>query len=145
MEPLPNEDRTVWLTFNGEIYNFVSLRKELEALGHVFGSRTDAEVVVHGYEQWGPDVVTHLRGMFAFALWDQKLKKLVIARDRVGKKPLFYCELGGEFFFASEIHALLEFSSVPHDVDTDAIDAYLTWWYVPAPASGFRAIKKVPP
>lgn len=144
-QPLSNEDGTVWITFNGEIYNFQALRDELSALGHQFRTRTDTEAIVHAYEQWGPDCVRRLRGMFAFGLWDQRRRRLFLARDRVGKKPLFYSQQGGRFLFASELQGLLAHPEVPREADVTAIDAYLTWGYIPAPQTGFRGIRKLPP
>jgi len=144
-QPLSNEDGSVWITFNGEVYNFQSLRDELEGLGHQFRTRTDTEAIVHAYEQWGPDCVKRLRGMFAFAIWDQRRRRLFIARDRVGKKPLFYTQQGGRFLFASELQGLLADPSVSREVDLPAVDAFLTWGYIPAPHTGFRGISKLPP
>lgn len=144
-EPVPNEDETVWLTFNGEVYNFRQLRAELESLGHRFRSRTDAEVVLHGYEQWGVGVLDRLRGMFAFGIWDESRNRLFLARDRVGKKPLFFTQDGGGLSFASELQGLLAMHDRGFEVDADAIDAYLALGYVPAPWSGFRGIEKLPP
>ncbi|MCS6806076.1 MAG: asparagine synthase (glutamine-hydrolyzing) [Blastocatellia bacterium] len=144
-QPLSNEDGTVWITYNGEIYNFQSLRQELEALGHQFRSRTDTEVIVHAYEQWGTECVKRLRGMFAFGVWDEKRRRLFLARDRVGKKPLFYARVGGRFLFASELQGLLADPAVPRQVDPQALDAYLSLGYVPAPQTAFRDIQKLPP
>src|SRR5262249_49304309 len=101
-QPLANEDGTVWITFNGEVYTFQQLRTELEGLGHRFRTRTDTEAIVHAYEQWGTDCVKRLRGMFAFAIWDTGRRRLFLARDRLGKKPIFYTETPGSFRFASE-------------------------------------------
>ncbi|MCC2670419.1 MAG: asnB, partial [Armatimonadetes bacterium] len=143
-QPMSNEDGSVWITFNGEIYNFQALRDELESLGHQFHSRTDTEVIVHAYEQWGTDCVRRLRGMFAFAIWDQRNRRLFAARDRVGKKPFFYTVQGGRFLFASELQGLLAFPGVPREVDFQAVDAYLSLGYVPPPRSGFRNIRKLP-
>ncbi|MDQ4145630.1 MAG: asparagine synthase (glutamine-hydrolyzing) [Actinomycetota bacterium] len=145
MEPLPNERRDMWLSFNGEIYNHVDLRDDLRRKGHVFASETDAEVVVHGYEEWGTDVVHRLRGMFAFAVWDQRARSLFLARDRLGKKPLFYTVQGDRFMFASELQGVLAFEGVPREPDMDAVDAYLSWGYVPAPRTGFSGISKIEP
>ncbi len=143
--PLANEDGSIWVTHNGEIYNFESLRGELEALGHRFRSRTDTEVIVHAYEEWGTECVRRFRGMWAFGLWDQRRSRLFLSRDPVGKKPLFYTEQNGGFLFASELQALLASHAVPREVDLDAIDSYLAWGYIPAPQTGFRGIKKLPP
>jgi asparagine synthase (glutamine-hydrolysing) len=107
-QPLCNENETVWIVFNGEIYNFQELRAELERSGHKFNSHTDTEVIVHAYEQWGTECVKKLRGMFAFAIWDQQKRRLFLARDRVGKKPLYYADNGRCFAFASELQGLLQ-------------------------------------
>jgi asparagine synthase (glutamine-hydrolysing) len=144
-QPLSNEDGTIWVTFNGEVYNFQSLRRELESLGHQFRTQTDTEVIVHAYEQWGTDCVKHLRGMFAFGLWDQRQQRLMLARDRVGKKPLFYAQFGQCFLFASELQGLLADKQVPRDTNYEAIDAYLTYGYIPAPNTAFQGIFKLPP
>src|SRR5438445_3672612 len=131
-QPLSNEDGTVWITFNGEIYNFQALRGELEGLGHGFRTQTDTEVIVHAYEQWGTGCVRRLRGMFAFAVWDQRRRRLFLARDRVGKKPLVYTQQGERFLFASELQGLLAERGCPHRgripraVDLGALDAYLS-------------------
>lgn len=144
-QPMTNEDGTVRVTFNGEIYNFRSLRDELSALGHRFCTQTDTEVIVHGYEQWGAECLHRLRGMFAFAVWDQRRRCLLLARDRLGKKPLFYAHTDDRFLFASELQALLAGPGVARDVDLEALDAYLSWGYIPAPKTGFRSISKLPP
>lgn len=144
-QPLSNEDGSIWITFNGEIYNFQALRQELESSGHVFRSHTDTETIVHAYEQWGTDCVKHLRGMFAFGIWDQHRRRLFLARDRVGKKPLFYTQQGDRFLFASELQGLLAEPSVAREPDITALDDYLSWGYIPAPRSGFRDISKLPP
>ena len=142
--PLSNEAGDVWVTFNGEIYNFVELRTELEKLGHRFRSGTDTEVIVHAYEQWGTRCVHRFRGMFAFAIWDQSKGRLFIARDRVGKKPLFYMRHGGDLLFASELQGLLALPAVPREPDAEALHTYLSWGYIPAPLTGFKGIKKLP-
>src|SRR5690349_16671491 len=107
-QPIPNEDRSIWVVLNGEIYNFVELRDELRAKGHRFRTLSDTEAIVHLYEELGPRCVERLRGMFALAIWDANVGRLLLARDRFGKKPLYYAELGGRFVFASEVKALLE-------------------------------------
>jgi asparagine synthase (glutamine-hydrolysing) len=144
-QPLANEDGTLWLTFNGEIYNFQALRRELEAAGHAFRSQTDSEVVVHAYEEWGTGAVTRFRGMFALALWDTRRRRLWLARDRVGKKPLVFAQVRDRFVFASEIQALLAHPGVPRDVDPRAIHQYFSLGYVPAPGSAFAHIRKLQP
>src|SRR5262249_43298403 len=143
-EPMANEDGTLWLVFNGEIYNFKELRKELEPR-HRFKSQGDGEVILHLYEERGEDVARALDGMFAFALWDAKRKKLLLARDRAGKKPLFYHD-GAEFFaFASEVKALLANPGVPRERDAEALPLYLTYGYVPTPGTFYRHIRALPP
>lgn len=144
-QPMANADGTIWVTFNGEIYNFQSLRAELEGLGHHFRTCTDSEILVHAYEQWGSECVKRLRGMFAFALWDPRQRRLFLARDRVGKKPLFYTQIGGCFLFASEIQGLLAAGNIPREVHFPALDAYLSWGYIPAPQTAFRGVFKLPP
>jgi len=144
-QPMSNEDGTIWVTFNGEIYNFRELRARLEGLGHRFATRSDTEAIVHAYEQYGPACVKELRGMFAFALWDQPRQTLLLARDRVGKKPLFYAEIDGQWVFASELQALLQHPGLAREVDWTALDDYLTYGYVPAPKTIFRGVHKLPP
>jgi asparagine synthase (glutamine-hydrolysing) len=144
-QPIYNEDRTVAVVLNGEIYNFRELRRRLEASGHRFRSDGDTEAIVHLYEEEGVECVRHLDGMFAFALWDEPRRRLLIGRDRVGKKPLFYSLRGDALSFASELRALLEDEEVPRDVDEQAIDCYLAYGYVPAPLSAFAAVRKLPP
>jgi len=144
-QPMSNEDGSLQLTLNGEIYNYKELRRGLEEQGHVFRSHTDTEVVVHLYEQYGPDCVKKLRGMFAFAIWDDKKKALFLARDRVGKKPLLYFFDGKTFCFASEFKALFSCGLVPKETDAQAIDQYLSFGYVPAPQSVYRGVFKLPP
>ena len=144
-QPIFNEDRSVVLVMNGEIYNFEILRDELLARGHRFRSRTDSEVLVHLYEEHGPEMVHRLRGMFAFAIWDARARRLFCARDRVGKKPLFWAQRGDTLWFASEIRALLEDPAVDRGIDHAAVAAYLALEYVPHPMSAFKMIRKLPP
>jgi asparagine synthase (glutamine-hydrolysing) len=146
-QPIFNEDGTVCVVFNGEIYNFLDLRTELEARGHRFATHADTEVVVHAYEDFGVECIDRLWGMFALALWDSRRNLLLLARDRLGKKPLVYYAdpRAGGLAFASELHALLAHPSVPRDVDLHAIDDYLTYLYVPSPTTAFRDVKKLPP
>jgi len=144
-QPLSNQDGTVWITFNGEVYNFQALRGELESLGYRFRTRTDTEVIVYAYEQWGTECVKRLRGMFAFAIWDRRRRRLFLARDRVGKKPLCYTRAGGRFLFASELQGLLADRDVPREVNLPAISDYLTYGYVPAPQTAYQGIYKLPP
>jgi asparagine synthase (glutamine-hydrolysing) len=144
-QPMANAGGGVLITFNGEIYNFQQLRRELESLGHNFRTRTDTEAIIYAYEQWGVDCLARLRGMFAFGIWDRKLRRLFLARDRVGKKPLFYARFGDRFLFASELQGILADKDVPREVDPRAIDAYLSYGYVPAPRTAFKGIYKLPP
>jgi asparagine synthase (glutamine-hydrolysing) len=143
-QPMSNEDGTVWITFNGEIYNFRVLRAELEDLGHVFRSDSDTEVIVHAYEEYGRKCLDRLRGMFAFAIWDARTQTLFLARDRVGKKPLFYYIGHDRFLFASEIKALLTDRAVSREPDPIAMDHFLALQYIPAPLTAFRGIRKLP-
>ena len=145
VSPLPNEDGTVWVTFNGEIYNFQQLRAELLEQGHVFRTATDTEVVVHLYEVYGIECLAHMRGMFAFALWDARLKRLFAARDRLGKKPFFYTRTDSAFVFGSEIKAITADPDVRVAPNYQAIDEYLTYQYVPSPLTAFDGISKLPP
>jgi len=144
-QPMSNEDGSVWTVFNGEIYNFRELRAELLERGHVFRSKTDAEVIVHLYEEEGERFVERLHGMFAIAVWDTRRRRLVLARDRLGKKPLKYAHVGEDLLFASELKALRVSGYVPPDVDTRAIHQFMTRGYVPAPLTGFHNIRKLPP
>src|SRR5262249_27931813 len=115
VQPLANEDGSVWVVFNGEIYNFAELRADLEARGHRFRTRSDTEAIVHAYEEYGPDCFARFNGMFALAIWDRPRHRLVLARDRMGKKPLYYAVTGGELVFASELKALAEHPGVSRD------------------------------
>jgi len=144
-QPIANEDRSVWTVFNGEIYNYLDLRQQLEAKGHRFATRSDTETIVHAYEEWGEDCVTHLRGMFAFALWDQPRDRLVLARDRIGIKPLYYFLDGQQLGFASELKALLEIPDAPRGIDAQALDDYLTFEYIGGSKTIFQGIRKLLP
>ena len=144
-QPISNEDGSVVVVLNGEIYNFQELRERLRARGHKFSSQGDTEVIVHLYEDEGIECVRHLHGMFAFALWDARRRRLLLARDRVGKKPLFYSLRAGQLTFASELRALLEDHTIPHDIGVGAVDCFLAYGYVPAPLSIFEAVQKLPP
>ncbi len=144
-QPIPNSDRTAWIVFNGEIYNYRELRGQLEKLGHEFHTDSDTEAIVHAYDQYGTDCPKYLRGMFAFAIWDERTKSLFLARDRVGKKPLLYAKLDGELVFGSEFTALLEHPRISRDVDFEAIHHYLSFICVPAPLTAYRAIRKLEP
>lgn len=144
-QPMYGDDRSTVLVFNGEIYNYTELRQELGSLGHAFATRSDTEVLLRAYEQWGEDCVLHLRGMFAFAVWDARRQALFLARDAFGKKPLFLCETATGLAFASEIKALLAMPGVPHALDRDSIVDYLIYRYVPAPNTLFQGIRKLRP
>ena len=144
-QPIANEDGTVWVVCNGEIYNFKELRAGLEARGHVFSCDSDTEVIVHLYEQYGLDLFKKLRGMFAIAIWDAARSRLVLARDRVGKKPLYVCREPHRLTFASEIKSLLEVSGIPRRISDSALREYLALGYVPAPFTLFEGIEKLLP
>jgi len=145
-QPIFNRDRTKSIVFNGEIYNFQELRKDLEARGHEFYTNCDTEVIVHLYDRYGADCVQHLRGMFAFAIWDTKDDSLFIARDRVGKKPLLYShQQNGDLIFGSEFRALLAHPDISRSVDYEAIDNYLSYLCIPAPQTAFKQIRKLEP
>jgi asparagine synthase (glutamine-hydrolysing) len=144
--PMSNEDGSVWITYNGEIYNFAALRHELEGKGHCFRSHTDTEVVVHLYEEYGVDCVNRLNGMFAFAICDLRgaTPKLFLGRDHFGVKPFYYCERGGKLAFASEVKALLEVPGIEAQLSREALDQYLTFLWVPDPMTMFEGIRKLP-
>jgi asparagine synthase (glutamine-hydrolysing) len=144
-QPIHNEDRTVWIVFNGEIYNFQELRRELEAAGHRFYTNTDTEAIVHAYEQWGAAAIKRLRGMFGLAIWDTTSKTLLVARDRVGIKPLYYAEADGRLYFGSELKSLLEAPELSREIDLDALDHYLSFLYTPRDGSIFKSVRKLPP
>jgi asparagine synthase (glutamine-hydrolysing) len=144
-QPMANEDGSVWVVYNGEIYNFPELREGLIARGHEFRSRTDTEVLVHLYEEEGEELVKHLSGMFAFAIWDRRRRRLLLARDRAGEKPLKYAEIPGGLVFASELKAVLASGRVAAEPELESIDRFLTFGYVPSPQTGFRGIHKLPP
>ncbi|MFN2531712.1 MAG: asparagine synthase (glutamine-hydrolyzing) [Pyrinomonadaceae bacterium] len=144
-QPIHNQDRTAWIVFNGEIYNYLELRQKLEKLGHTFYTNSDTEAIIHAYDRYGPDCVKHLRGMFAFAIWDERTQELLLARDRVGKKPLLYAHVGGHLIFGSEFSALLLHPDVSREILPEALDQYLAFMCVPAPLTAYRAIKKLEP
>ncbi len=143
-QPMADESGRIWVSYNGEIYNFKDLRGELIALGYRFRSQSDTEVLIHGYAEWGPDVVHRLRGMFAIALWDRATRSLMLARDRFGKKPLYLAQVGDVLLFGSEIKAILAWPGVDRTPDYVAIDEYLTFQYVPAPRTAFANVQKLP-
>jgi len=144
-QPIHNSDRTAWIVFNGEIYNYRELRKQLEALGHQFYTDSDTEAIVAAYDEYGTDCPKYLRGMFAFAIWDARARSLFLARDRVGKKPLLYAQVNGQLVFGSEFMALLQHPDVSRDVNYEAIHHYLSFICVPAPLTAYQAIRKLQP
>ena len=144
-QPMANEDGSVWLVFNGEIYNHAAHRPGLEARGHRFRSRCDAEVILHLYEDLGPDCVHELRGMFAFAIWDSRRRQLLLARDRIGVKPLYFARTPGALLFGSEIKALFEHGGISPRLNEAALSLYLTFAATPAPQTLFEGIQKLPP
>jgi asparagine synthase (glutamine-hydrolysing) len=144
-QPLANEDGSIWVVFNGEIYNHRQLRQRLEGAGHRFRTRSDTEVLVHLYEDEGLGFVEHLNGMFALAIWDANAPRLVVARDRLGEKPLYYRHEPGRFLFASELKSLLQVPGLDRQLDPQSLDQYLTYGYVPHPRTIFRGFSKLPP
>lgn len=144
-QPMANEDRTVWIVFNGEIYNHLALRAQLEAMGHVFATRSDTEAIVHGYEQWGDEVLGRLRGIFAIALWDQRRHRLLLARDRLGVKPVYWTLAGGDLLFASEVKALFAFDEARRELNAERLVDYLALRYVPGPQTLFKGIERLQP
>ena len=144
-QPMANEDGTVRMVFNGEIYNFQTLRDELKKKGHHFRSDTDGEVIVHLYEEEGVNFVRRLSGMFAFALWDEKQESLILGRDPVGIKPLVYCWNGSSFIFASELKAILQDPEVSREMDWNALNLYLSLNYIPTPHTIFKGVRKLRP
>ncbi|MDR3542771.1 MAG: asparagine synthase (glutamine-hydrolyzing) [Desulfocapsaceae bacterium] len=143
-QPLSNEDGSIWIAFNGEIYNFQELAAELKGRGHQFRTNSDTETIVHAYEEYGERCVEKFRGMFAFALWDNRRQELFIARDRLGKKPLYYALEDSRFLFASEIKAILDYQDVPRTLNMQALSDYLSLLYIPAPQSIFTSVCKLP-
>lgn len=144
-QPIHNEDATVWVVLNGEIYNYRELRTALKQRGHRLETNSDTEVIVHLYEEYGDDLVHHLRGMFAFALWDARRRRGLIARDRLGIKPLFYAQVGDTLLFGSEIKAILASGIIDRELDYQALDAFFTFTYIPAPLTIYRKVRKLEP
>jgi len=144
-QPIHNRDKTAWIVFNGEIYNYLELREKLEKLGHTFYTNSDTEAIVHAYDQYGSDCPKHLRGMFVFAIWDRRTQELFLARDRVGKKPLLYAEVNGQLVFGSEFNALLLHPDISREIQPEAIDCYLSFMCVPAPLTAYKSIRKLEP
>lgn len=143
-QPIYNEDRSIVIVFNGEIYNYKELRRALVDRGHRFSTKSDTEVIVHLYEDHGDDCVDHLNGMFAFAIWDSKRQRLLAVRDRLGEKPLYYAHHRGKLQFASELKSIVTDRSIPRDIDPEALNEYLAYGYVPAPRTIFRSVQKLP-
>lgn len=143
-QPLSNEDGTVWITFNGEIYNFLELKQQLEERGHIFRTHSDTETIVHAYEEWGEEAIRKFRGMFAFALWDEERRRFIFGRDRLGKKPLYYYVDDKRLIFASEIKAILVHPEIRSDLDFTALSDYMTLTYIPCPKTIFQQIRKLP-
>lgn len=144
-QPMANDSKTIWLTYNGEVYNFIELRRELERKGRSFRSQSDTEVILQAYEEWHLDCLARFNGMFAFAIWDQPRRQLVLVRDRVGVKPVYYYWDGSTFAFASELKALMALPDLSLQIDNDSVRQYLKWGYVPSPGSIFQNVSKVEP
>jgi asparagine synthase (glutamine-hydrolysing) len=144
-QPIHNEDRTIWVVFNGEIYNYRELRRQLEAKGHGFYTSSDTETIVHAYEEWGDELCVRLRGMFGFALWDSRQRRLLLARDRSGIKPLHYAERNGRLYFGSELKSLIAAGAVEREIDLAALDHYLSFLYTPRDRAIFKDVRKLPP
>ena len=144
-QPICNEKKDVWITFNGEIYNYLELRDELISLGHTFHTATDTEVIVHGYEEWGTEVVSRLKGMFAFGIWDQRKKCLFLVRDRFGIKPLYYYYQNGTFLFASEIKGVKAHPNANTSLNLTSFTDYFVYRYVPSPNTIWNEVSKLPP
>jgi asparagine synthase (glutamine-hydrolysing) len=143
--PMPWDGGRLWITFNGEIYNFRELRLDLEAAGYRFRSQTDTEAILAAYDRWGVECLDRLVGMFAFAIWDEPKKRLWVVRDRLGKKPLYYADSNGAFRFASELKAIVADPSFERDIDPEAIRFYLRYGYIPSPSTIYRGARKLPP
>jgi asparagine synthase (glutamine-hydrolysing) len=144
-QPMANSDQSIWITFNGEIFNFQHIRKDLEVKGYRFRSNSDTEVIIHAYEEWGIGCLDRLNGQFAFAIWDSRKKQLFLARDRLGIKPLYYSSLNGRFLFGSEIKSLLAAGITKCEIDVEALHCYLTFLWSPDPITMFKNIYKLPP
>ena len=143
-QPIANENGSIWVVFNGEIYNFQELRDQLISRGHVFSTKTDTEVIIHAYEEYGDDCLNYFNGMFGIAIWDQSKRRLLLARDRVGIKPLYYWENGQKLIFGSELKSVIQHPDVPLEVNPVALNHFLTLEYIPAPWTIFKDIKKLP-
>lgn len=144
-QPMASSDKQIWLTYNGELYNFPELKILLQQKGYHFRSSSDTEVVLHAYIEWGIECVRRFNGIFAFAIWDARLKRMFLVRDHIGVKPLFYTDYNGIFYFASEVPALLNFPNIPREPDYLGIDSYFTFSYIPAPYTGYKHIRQLLP
>src|ERR1051325_3635158 len=144
-QPMSDREESVWIVFNGEIYNFRELRKELQAFGHVFRTESDTEVILHGYKQWGDDVLNHLNGMFGLAIWDVRKRRLIVARDPFGIKVVYYKIERGCVSFGSEIRAVLAASRDRCEVDPNAMNLFLRYRYTPSPYTLYKGVKKLAP
>ncbi len=144
-QPLANEDKTIWIVYNGELYNYPEIRNNLVKAGHRFATTSDTEVIVHAYEEYGADCLKAMNGMFAFAIWDSRKKRLLLARDRLGIKPLYYARLPKCLLFGSEVKALLAYPGFERRLDPAALNLYLSLEYVPTPHSIFAGVNKLPP
>jgi len=144
-QPISNEDETLWIVFNGEIFNYVELRPALEARGHHFATNSDTEVILHLYEDYGPDCLSHLNGQFAIAIWDTRRQSLFLARDRVGIRPIFYTETENALVFGSEIKAILAYPGMQAELDPAALDDIFSYWSPQSPRTAFKGIYEVPP
>lgn len=142
-QPIHNEDKTIWVVFNGELYNYPELTHSLSRRGHHFYTHTDTEIIVHAYEEFGDEFLQHLNGMFALALWDSRRQRLVLARDRMGIKPLYYALHDGALIFGSELKTILTYPGIPRTVDLVALNEYLSFEYVPTPRTIFQGISKL--
>ena len=144
-QPMSDQQRTVWVVFNGEIYNFTRLKEELEGYGHVFRTRSDTEVIVHGYKQWGKDVLNHLNGMFGLAIWDERKRELIVARDPMGIKLIYYRLTNDHLAFGSEIRPLLTCEGRKPEIDPAAVALFLRYRYTPSPHTVLKGIRKLAP
>ncbi len=144
-QPMANDDESVWITFNGEIFNYVELREELIARGRNFRTHSDTEVIIRLYEEMGPDCVERLNGDFAFAIWDARRRQVMLARDRMGVRPLFYTHHGDATYFASEVKALLRVPGIDAELDPVALDQVFTFWFPLAPRTIFKGVMELPP
>ena len=145
VQPICNEDQTIWITINGEIYNYIELREILKSKNHIFKSETDSEVVLHAYEEWGTDMINMLEGMFSFGLWDEKNEKLILARDKFGIKPLYYFIDNQQIIFASEIKAILKNPEIEREINFESLSEYFIYRYIPSPKTIFKNIFKIEP